>query len=117
MVYMQFPFEIFHLIKNPDYGKEVFLDELPEPPRILYDYLICDWATLGRPSPPTWEEYRQEKIRQYYELLKKYRSTHSLLKMFYANSLQDVIDFYNENKDTLIRFIDTELNEHFNIIV
>jgi len=105
-----FPCLIFYKRANPDYNKEPSMEDIPQPSREVYNYVVDDMATFGR-TIPTYEEWAEvDRLKEFQQRLKSSKCPISVEKIA-VESFEDVERIYNE--DPTIEFLDDRLNKLF----
>ena len=113
---LKYPCLIFYIEKNSNYGKSVSISDIRSPTEECYNACLGNWMTLGR-DIPTFEEFCSRCVQiEYEDSLRDSKCQYTIYKLA-VNSFDEINNFYNNNKENLLRFIDPKLNEHFNIIV
>ena len=104
----------YFITYNPNYGKEYTIEDIEKPERELYDYLMCDWMTLGRPIPE-YENWATQAMER--DLVHKQNSAKCKLMAdkVATISFEEIEEFFHTNKSDIVRFIDPRLNTHFGI--
>ncbi len=107
-----YPCLVYYLEKNKDFNKTFTLDDIPNPTKELYEYVVSDWMTLGRPilSYDEWAITRREYILKSKIAMSK---SHYILNKISVDSFEDIKNV--KNTEGFIKFADTSLNEHFGV--
>jgi len=108
----QYPCLIFVLMTNPDFGKTFDIANVEKPSEQLYDYVLCDFATLGK-SAPSYEEWA--KNCQENELKSLITSSTCELKL--CKCAVESFDSIEKLKELegFLRYADQSLNEYFGV--
>ncbi len=107
-----YPCLVYYLKTNPDFGYNFTLSDIEKPSREVYEYVMCDFMTLGR-ELPTYEEWSQKQQEaEYQSKLWSARCEYTICK-------QAVISFEDIHNvkylEGFVRFADGSLNEHFGV--
>lgn len=114
MEYFTFPGLYFYLENNPNYGKTVDNITIENPSEEYYAIYLGDCMTLGRDTV-NYEEFCANVIANKIEDFKRSSKCQLVFTKFAANSFQDIIDYYNNNKDKIVKFQDNLLNDYFGL--
>jgi hypothetical protein len=107
-----YPCLVFFLKHNPKFGKTFTIDDVEKPSEELYDYISCDYATLGRPIPP-YEEW----AKKCHEGILASLITSAKCALTLEKSAVESFDDIGEIKKIygFVRYAESGLNEHFGV--
>lgn len=111
---MSYPGFVFYVTENFNYGKSIDINSIQSPTEEVYNAYMGDWMTLGR-EIPSFSEFQRMYIQEKFEDLKRSAKCEFSIHRFIANSFEEIEQFYLNPVPGFIKFIDNELNEHFNI--
>ena len=110
------PQVMYYVYLNEQFKKVYTMDDIEKPEKMLYDFSMQDYMTLGRPMPE-YEDWAQAYMER--ELERKQRSAECLLTLgkIGITSFDDIETFFKENCDNLEfqYFADDKLNDYFEI--
>lgn len=111
---MSYPGLVFYVTENFNYGKFIDINSIQPPTEELYNAYMGDWMTLGR-EIPNFSEFQLMYIQKKFEVLKRNAKCKFSILKFVAHSFEEIEQFYLNPFPGFVKFIDNELNEHFNI--
>jgi hypothetical protein len=114
MDHLQYPCLIFVYFKNPDYGKSIKLEDIKEPSYEYYTHCLENSATLGR-GYISYGDFSIKYIQSEFDSLKRTNSCQILVTKFAAICNEDILNFYNDNKENIRAFVDNKLNNYFGL--
>jgi len=110
------PQVVYYVYLNEEFKKVYTMDDIEKPGKMVYDFSMQDYMTLGRPMPK-YEDWAQAYMER--ELERKQRSAECLLTLgkIGVTSFDDIETFFKENCDNLEfqYFADDNLNDYFEI--
>ena len=108
----QYPSLVYFVQKNPKYGKTYTLGDIEYPDEELYQLVLSDWATLGRPAIPYEEwaaKYREMRLN---DAINSAKCSVRIVK-HPVSSFDDISKI--KEMDGFVRYIEKGLNEHFGV--
>jgi hypothetical protein len=103
---------VFFLKHNPKFGKTFTIDDVEKPSEVVYNCILCDYATLGRPAP-IYEEWAKKCQEGELASLVTSSKCAFTIEKYTVESFDDINEI--EKIDGFIRYADSSLNEHFGV--